>query len=265
MLWKFTGAYNGFPAYGPNNGANVDVLGVSQFLIQSGRIVQEVRLFDEIALRTQIYSYGSGERDRHRQHLLSPTALSHHTTRKEVPAMTTDVLVEAGELERRTVRRTDWVSSNTAFIDCRTPGSDRKDNYAFIGPGVSQSSDQFVNLTELHGFNVGAAGMPNGVTNNLHLHFTAEVFINFGGTFRVRWGVDGKQGEYISQRRRHHLGADLDLPRLHQRGPRRRHPAHLPRAGRDRRHHLGTVGAPRRREARAAADRRQPADRHRRR
>jgi hypothetical protein len=33
----------------------------------------------------------------------------------------TDVLVEASELERRTVRRSDWVSSNVAFIDCRTP------------------------------------------------------------------------------------------------------------------------------------------------
>ena len=110
----------------------------------------------------------------------------------------TDVLVEASELERRTVRRSDWVSSNVAFIDCRTPGSDRKSNYAFIGSGVSQNPDQFVNVTELHGFNVGAAGMPNGVTNNLHLHFTAEVFINFGGTFRLRWGVDGKQGEYVS-------------------------------------------------------------------
>jgi mannose-6-phosphate isomerase-like protein (cupin superfamily) len=121
--------------------------------------------------------------------------------------MTADVLVEASELERRTVRRSDWVSSTTAFIDCRTPGSDRKDNYAFIGPGVSQSSDQFVNLTELHGFNVGAAGMPNGVTNNLHLHFTAEVFINFGGTFRVRWGVDGKQGEYVS-----HDGDVISVP-----------------------------------------------------
>jgi quercetin dioxygenase-like cupin family protein len=113
--------------------------------------------------------------------------------------MTTEVRVEATELERRTVRRADWVSSNVAFIDCRTPGSDRKENYAFIGSGVSQSADQFVNLTELHGFNVGAAGMPNGVTNNLHLHFTAEVFVNFGGTFRVRWGVDGQQGEYVSQ------------------------------------------------------------------
>ena len=115
----------------------------------------------------------------------------------------TDVLVpdvdrSAEELARRTIRRTDWVSCNAAFIDCRTPGSDRKENYAFIGAGVSQNADQFVNLTELHGYNVGAAGMPNGVTNNLHLHFTAEVFINFGGTFRLRWGVDGKQGEYVS-------------------------------------------------------------------
>ena len=96
------------------------------------------------------------------------------------------------------MRRADWVPCNSAFIDCRTPGSDRKQNYAFIGSGVSQNSDQFVNLTELHGFNLGAAGMPNGVTNNLHLHFTAEVFINFGGTFRIRWGVDGQQGEYVS-------------------------------------------------------------------
>ena len=113
----------------------------------------------------------------------------------------TDVVVPdspSAELERRTIRRSDWVACNSAFIDCRTPGSDRKENYAFIGAGVSQNANQFVNLTENHGFNLGAAGMPNGVTNNLHLHFTAEVFINFGGTFRLRWGVDGKQGEYVS-------------------------------------------------------------------
>src|SRR6478735_1803015 len=100
----------------------------------------------------------------------------------------TDVLVpaptvSADELTRRTIRRSDWVSCNSAFIDCRTPGSDRKENYAFIGPGVSQNPDQYVNLSHEHGYNVGAAGMPQGVTNNLHLHFTAEVFINFGGTF----------------------------------------------------------------------------------
>jgi hypothetical protein len=32
----------------------VEVLGVSQFLVQGGRLVREVRVYDEIALRTQI-------------------------------------------------------------------------------------------------------------------------------------------------------------------------------------------------------------------
>ncbi|HZA33177.1 MAG TPA: hypothetical protein VE462_16860 [Propionibacteriaceae bacterium] len=109
-----------------------------------------------------------------------------------------DNTVSAAELKRRTILRTDWVPCNSAFIDCRTPGSDRKQNYSFIGVGVSQNSEQYVNLEENHGFNLGAAGMPNGVTNNLHLHFTAEVFINFGGEFLIRWGAAGEQGEYLS-------------------------------------------------------------------
>jgi predicted ester cyclase len=61
VLWKFAGLYNGFPAYGPTNNAAVEVLGVSQFLVQSGRIVREVRLFDEIALRTQIIRHASDD------------------------------------------------------------------------------------------------------------------------------------------------------------------------------------------------------------
>lgn len=107
-------------------------------------------------------------------------------------------VVSPAEVERRTIRRSDWVPCKAAFIDCRTPGSDRKDNYSFIGLGVSQSADQFVNLQEPHGFNLGAAGMPNGVVNSLHLHFTAEVFINFGGEYLLRWGADGSEGEYRS-------------------------------------------------------------------
>jgi len=106
--------------------------------------------------------------------------------------------VSAAELERRTILRSDWVPCNAAFIDCRTPGSERKQNYSFIGVGVSQNPDQYVNLEENHGFNLGAAGMPNGVTNNLHMHFTAEVFINFGGEFAIRWGAAGEQGGYLS-------------------------------------------------------------------
>ncbi len=109
-----------------------------------------------------------------------------------------DTVVPPGEVARRTIRRTDWVPCKAAFIDCRTPGSDRKDNYSFIGAGVSQNADQFVNLQEPHGFNLGAAGMPNGTINSLHLHFTAEVFINFDGDYQLRWGADGRQGEYRS-------------------------------------------------------------------
>lgn len=104
----------------------------------------------------------------------------------------------ADEVRRRTILRTDWVPCKSAFIDCRTPGSDQKDNYSFIGTGVSQNSEQYVNLTEPHGFQLGAAGMPKGTTNSLHLHFTAEVFINFDGGYRLRWGPNGEQGEYLS-------------------------------------------------------------------
>lgn len=110
-----------------------------------------------------------------------------------------DVAIDSQEIQRRTIRRTDWVACNSAFIDCRTPGSDQKENYAFVGPGVSQNPNQYINLTEPHGFNTGAAGMPKGISNNLHLHFTAEVFINLGGEFRLRWGADGKQGEYVAK------------------------------------------------------------------
>jgi mannose-6-phosphate isomerase-like protein (cupin superfamily) len=110
----------------------------------------------------------------------------------------TDVDVSVDEVARRTILRKDWVPCKAAFIDCRTPGSDRKDNYSFIGLGVSQNAEQFVNLVEPHGFNVGAAGMPNGTVNSLHMHFTAEVFINFGGDYQLRWGADGSQGEYHS-------------------------------------------------------------------
>jgi len=109
----------------------------------------------------------------------------------------TGPLVDELELGRRTVRRSDYVSCNQAFIDCRTPGSDTKENYSIIGPGVTQSAQQVVNLREPHGFNIGAAAMPDGVVNNLHLHFTAEVFLNWKGTWRMRWGADGSDGDFL--------------------------------------------------------------------
>ncbi|WP_243787741.1 hypothetical protein [Saccharopolyspora gloriosae] len=107
------------------------------------------------------------------------------------------VRVGEAEITRRTIRRSDFVSCDQAFIDCRTPGSERKENYAMIGPGVSQNSKQVINLREPHGYNIGAAAMPNGVVNNLHLHFTAEVFLCFRGEFLLRWGSDGEEGELV--------------------------------------------------------------------
>ena len=91
------------------------------------------------------------------------------------------------EAQRRLIRPEDRVSCSVAFIDCKLPGSHLKQNYSFIGPGVTQSASQVVNIPEPHGFNIGAAAMPKVVTNNLHLHFTAEVFFIHEGSWRFRW------------------------------------------------------------------------------
>jgi predicted ester cyclase len=54
VTWTLNGTYHGTPAFGPTTGAPITLLGVSQFLVQNGRIVREVRVYDEIALRAQI-------------------------------------------------------------------------------------------------------------------------------------------------------------------------------------------------------------------
>lgn len=112
---------------------------------------------------------------------------------------TPHTVISEAELAERTIRRDALVSCNAAFIDCRTPGSDLKENYALIGSGVSQNPDQFINLQVPHGYNIGGAAMPNGVTNSLHLHFTAEVFLVVEGEYTFRWGVDGAAGEFVGR------------------------------------------------------------------
>ena len=109
--------------------------------------------------------------------------------------MQATVFVSPADAERRHLKRKDYVPCVDAFIDCRLPGSMPKENYAMIGPGVTQNAAQFINLQEPHGFNVGAAGMYPGVTNNLHLHFTSETFIVPTGAYKLRWGVRGDEGE----------------------------------------------------------------------
>lgn len=101
------------------------------------------------------------------------------------------------QARERHIRHTQYVACEEAFLDCRLPGSMPKRNYSIIGPGVTQSASQVVNLEEPHGFNIGAAAMPRGITNNLHIHFTSEVFICTRGEWLLRWGARGEEGEYV--------------------------------------------------------------------
>ncbi len=103
------------------------------------------------------------------------------------------------DAQTRLIRRSDMVACKLAFIDCKMPGSIGKENYSLIGAGVTQSSDQVVNITEPHGFSLGVAAMAPGTTNNLHVHYTAEVFMVFSGTWLFRWGADGKDGEIVGK------------------------------------------------------------------
>jgi len=111
--------------------------------------------------------------------------------------MNMNVTLSLDESRKRHVRRSDMVPERVAFIDCKMPGSHLKENYSLIGPGVTQSKEQKVCLSEPHGFSLGVAAMPAGITNNLHLHYTAEVFMIYKGKWLFRWGADGKDGEIV--------------------------------------------------------------------
>ena len=103
------------------------------------------------------------------------------------------VIVSAAEVDRRVINPDEFVADTTAFIDVRLEGSAGKASYSVIGPGVSENSDQVVNLTEPHGFSIGAASMLHGVVNNQHMHYTAEVFICTRGQWQMRLGQHGDQ------------------------------------------------------------------------
>jgi len=76
------------------------------------------------------------------------------------------------ETKPQIVRFNELKPCKTAFIDAHTPGSDQKDNFTIIGPGVSESPDQHVHISETPGFNIGAAGQPPKCSNSLHSHTT---------------------------------------------------------------------------------------------
>lgn len=97
-------------------------------------------------------------------------------------------------LHQRRVRYDDLVPCRNAFIDTRSPGSDRKENFTIIGPGVAESADQHVHISEPHGFNVGGARQPDGCLNSQHSHEGAEVFVVHTGHWRLIFGPEREEG-----------------------------------------------------------------------
>jgi quercetin dioxygenase-like cupin family protein len=100
-------------------------------------------------------------------------------------------------LTDRLVRYADLKPCLTAFIDTRSPGSDRKENFTIIGPGVAENPEQHVHIGIPHGFNIGGARQPPGCLNSQHSHLTNEVFVVHDGTWAFRSGVDARDGEVI--------------------------------------------------------------------
>jgi len=99
----------------------------------------------------------------------------------------------AAELRRRVIDPSQFVADASAFVDVHLPRSAGKTSFSFIGAGVTQNADAPTNVVEPHGFCVGAAGLEPGMVNNSHLHYTAEVFVCLGGTWRMFVGLDSPQ------------------------------------------------------------------------
>jgi quercetin dioxygenase-like cupin family protein len=110
-------------------------------------------------------------------------------------------------LKERLVRYNELRPCVNAFIDARSPGSDKKENFTIIGPGVAENPRQYVHIREPHGFNIGGARQPPGCTNSLHSHDTEEVFIIHRGIWRFFWGEHGDAGEVVL-----HPGDTISIP-----------------------------------------------------
>ena len=108
-------------------------------------------------------------------------------------------------LTERLVRYEELIPCRNAFIDTRSPGSDQKENFTIIGPGVAENPEQHVHIAIPHGFNIGGARQPPGCLNSQHSHLTEEVFIVSQGSWHFTTGVKGtdavvrmEEGDIIS-------------------------------------------------------------------
>ena len=99
------------------------------------------------------------------------------------------------KVSSRLVRYSDLRPCTTAFIDTHTPGSENKENFTIIGPGVAENPDQYVHINIPHGFNIGAARQPAGCINSQHSHDTAEVFVVHTGRWKFSLGETATDGD----------------------------------------------------------------------
>lgn len=106
--------------------------------------------------------------------------------------------ISVSDMEKRLVRYAELRPCYNAFIDTRSPGSEQKENFTIIGPGVAESSEQFVHITEPHGFNVGGARQPPGCVNSQHSHDTVEVFVVHTGNWRFNIGEHGDDVQVLA-------------------------------------------------------------------
>ena len=101
------------------------------------------------------------------------------------------------EILSRILRYDSLIPCKTAFIDARTPGSDKKENFCIIGSGVAENPGQVVHLNMPHGFDIGAAKQPNGCKNSHHSHDTSETFVVHKGKWKFTLGEHGEDAEVI--------------------------------------------------------------------
>ena len=113
----------------------------------------------------------------------------------------------AARMAARIVRFADLAPCYNAFIDCRTPGSEAKENFTIIGPGVSENPAQHVHIAERHGVNIGGARQPPHCVNSQHSHDTAEVFVVHSGDWRFDLGEHGEDASVEL-----HRGDVISLP-----------------------------------------------------
>jgi mannose-6-phosphate isomerase-like protein (cupin superfamily) len=100
-------------------------------------------------------------------------------------------------LSNRLIKYADLKPCTNAFIDTRSPGSDKKENFTLIGPGVAENPDQHIHISIPHGFNIGGARQPAGCLNSKHSHLTEEFFVVHQGMWAFTSGANADDGRVI--------------------------------------------------------------------